>query len=48
MITQIEKRFDESDLHILSAIEAAVLKHDSYSITKVCNTYSLDSKNFEA
>ena len=48
MITQIEKHFDESDLHLLHAIETTVLKHDSYSITKVCNTYSLDSKDLEA
>ena len=27
MITQIEKRFDESDLDLLHAIETAVLKH---------------------
>ena len=48
MITQIDKRFDESDLHLLRAIETAVLKHDSYSITKECNMYLLDSKDFEA
>ena len=47
MITQIEKRFDKSNLHLLSAIETVVLKHDSYGVTKVCNTYSLDSKDFE-
>ena len=48
MIIQIEKRFDESDLHLFRAIETAVLKHDSYIIIKLCYTYSLDSKYFDA